>query len=70
MDADGQNETQLTDTEQNEFGAAFSPNGQRIAFNRLGNDERIGVLVMRDDGSVRVQKTFGRMDFFLDWQPV
>jgi TolB protein len=69
MDADGQNETRLTDTKQDEFAPAFSPNGRRIAFNRLGNDGRIGVWVMREDGSVRVQKTFGRIDFFPDWQP-
>ena len=70
VDADGQTPTQLTDTRQDEFAPAFSPNGRRIAFNRLGNDDRIGVWVMRADGTVRVQKTFGRIDFFPDWQPV
>jgi hypothetical protein len=25
---------------------------------------------MRADGSTRVQKTFGKFDFFPDWQPV
>ncbi|MEX1265049.1 MAG: hypothetical protein WEE66_14140 [Actinomycetota bacterium] len=70
MDDDGQNEMQLTDTKQDEFAPVFSPNGRRIGFSRLGNDHRIGVWVMRDDGSVRVQKTFGRIDFFPDWQPI
>ena len=70
MDADGDNETKLTDTPQDEFAPAFSPNGGRIAFNRLGNDGRIGIWVMREDGTVRVQKTFGLIDFFPDWQPV
>ena len=69
MDADGGNEVALTDTRQDEFASSFAPNGRRIAFNRLGNDGRIGVWVMRDDGTVRVQKTFGRIDFFPDWQP-
>ena len=52
MDDDGGNETKLTDTRQDEFSPAFSPNGQRIAFNRLGADGRIGIWVMREDGTV------------------
>ena len=60
----------LTDTPQDEFAPAFSPTGPRIAFNRLGNDGRIGIWAMREDGTVRVQRTFGRIDFFPDWQPI
>ena len=70
MDADGGNAVAVTDTRRDEFAPTFAPNGRRIAFNRVGNDGRIGVWVMRDDGTVRVQKTFGRIDFFPDWQPV
>ena len=53
-----------------EFAPTFSPNGRRIAFNRQGNDDRFGVWIMRADGSHRVQKTFGKFDFFPDWQPI
>lgn len=70
MEADGGNAVALTGTRLDEFAPAFAPNGRRIAFNRVGNDGRIGVWVMRDEGTVRVQKTFGRIDFFPDWQPV
>ena len=69
MDADGSDEHALAETEQDEFAPAFSPNGLRIAFARHGNDGRIGVWNMRVDGSGRVQRTFGRFDFFPDWQP-
>ena len=70
MDADGQDETRLTDTPQDEFAPAFSPTGGRIAFSRLGNDGRIGVWAMKADGTGRVQRTFGKIDFFPDWQPI
>ena len=70
MDADGSDETRLTDTSQDEFAPAFSPTGARIAFNRLGNDDRIGVWAMKADGTGRVQRTFGKIDFLPDWQPI
>ena len=70
MDEDGSNERQVTSAPQEEFAPTFSPSGRRIAFNRTGNDDRIGVWVMRPDGSRRRQLTFGRIDFFPDWQPV
>ena len=68
MDADGTHEAPLTRTAHDDFAPAFSPNGRRIAFNRRGR-ERIGVWVMRADGTDRAQRTFGRIDFFTDWQP-
>ena len=64
MDADGLDETRLTDTPQDEFAPAYSATGARIAFNRLGNDGRIGVWAMKADGTGRVQRTFGKIDFF------
>lgn len=50
MDADGGNLTQLTDNEFEDYGATWSPDGQKIAFstNRDGNYE---VYVMNADGS-------------------
>jgi len=70
MDADGGNETQLTTRRRHEFAPTFSPNGQRIAFNRTGHDDRVGVWTMPADGSSPArQRTFGLYDFFPDWQP-
>jgi TolB protein len=70
MNADGGDATQLTSGPRVEFAPTFSPNGRRIAFNRQGNDDRIGLWVMRADGSNKMQKTFGKFDFFPDWQPI
>lgn len=68
-DADGSNTTQLTDNRRFEFAPTFSPSGGRIAFNREGRNGRIGIWVMRADGSRPRQKTTGVLDFFPDWQP-
>jgi Tol biopolymer transport system component len=70
MDADGLNEVQLTFVKQDEFAPAFSPNGNRIAYDRRTKDGKISVWTMRTDGSGRVRRTFGVFDFFPDWQPV
>jgi Tol biopolymer transport system component len=70
MNADGTDLTKLTDTRRPKFAPAFSPNGNRIAFNLLARDGRVGVWAMRADGSRRKQITFGRFDFFPDWQPL
>jgi TolB protein len=70
MDSDGLNEVQLTSLDQDEFAPAFSPNGNRIAYNRGTADGKFGVWTMRTDGSDRVRRTFGRFDFFPDWQPL
>jgi Tol biopolymer transport system component len=69
MNADGTELTKLTDTRRWDFGPAFSPNGNRIVLNRTGKDDRIGLWVMRANGSRPKQLTFGRFDFFPDWQP-
>ena len=70
MGADGSNPTQLTSTPRDEFAPTFSASGRRIAFDRLAKDGRIGLWTMRVDGSKRVQRTFGKLDFFADWQPI
>ena len=65
------NETKLTNTPAGRVRAGLlTERRSGIAFNRLGNDGRIGIWVMREDGTVRVQKTFGLIDFFPDWQPI
>jgi TolB protein len=50
MNADGSNVTNLTNSVEDDFGAEWSPNGQKIAFQRQigGNYE---VFVMNPDGS-------------------
>jgi Tol biopolymer transport system component len=67
VDAGGANPMRLTDTPQDEFASAFSPSGRRIAYSRLAKDGRIGIWTMRTDGTRRVQRTFGTLDFFADW---
>jgi Tol biopolymer transport system component len=67
---DGTGLTQLTDTRRVETGPAFSPDGTRITFNRIARDGRVGVWVMRADGTRPRELTFGKFDFFPDWQPL
>jgi Tol biopolymer transport system component len=71
MNDDGTELTKLTDPRGRDHRhPAFSPNGNRIVFNLVARDGRIGVWVMRADGTKRKQLTFGRFDFFPDWQPL
>jgi Tol biopolymer transport system component len=70
MDADGSNQTQLTQSDRIEFGSVFSPDGTMIAFDREGPHDRFGVWVMPADGSSATRLTSGRFDFFPDRQPV
>jgi len=48
----------------------FSPDGTMIAFNRERPQDRFGVWLMNAAGTHAQQHTFGRFDFFPDWQPV
>lgn len=69
MDADGSNQTRLTDNPAFEGGAAASPDGSTIAFtsNRDGNEE---IYVMNTDGSGQTNLTDdpeGNAD--PDWSP-
>jgi Tol biopolymer transport system component len=71
MLANGSAQTQLTVKHRAEFASTYSPNGTRIAFNREGRDGRFGVWTMPADGSGPAkQLTFGKFDFFPDWQPI
>jgi TolB protein len=71
MAADGTGQTQLTSNRKHEFSSTFSPNGMRIAFTRQTSSDRFGIFTMPADGSAAArQRTFGRYDFFPDWQPV
>ena len=46
MDADGSNQTRLTQSKRIEFGSVFSPDGTMIAFTREGPATRFGLWVM------------------------
>ena len=70
MDADGSNQTRLTESKRIEFGSVFSPDGTMIAFSREGPATRFGLWVMPADGSSATRLTSGKFDFFPDWQPV
>jgi Dipeptidyl peptidase IV (DPP IV) N-terminal region len=53
MNANGSNQTQLTKTPENEFGTAWSPNGDEIAFVRVHGPTAVerAIYVMNADGS-------------------
>jgi Tol biopolymer transport system component len=71
MHANGSNEVQLTFAHGREFAPTFSPNGLRIAFDRVSKDgNRVNIWIIRADGSGAVHRTFSTFDFFPDWQPI
>jgi hypothetical protein len=69
MDADGSNQTRLTDSPAEDSGPAWSPDGARIAFvtDRDGNNE---IYVMNADGSSQIRLTdTAESDASPDWSP-
>jgi Tol biopolymer transport system component len=67
---DGTGLTRLTFTERrDEFAPAYSPDGTKIAFNRVARSGRLGIWIVDADGTGAVQQTFGRQDLFPDWGP-
>ena len=51
MNADGSGQRKLTHTpEAGEFGPTWSPDGQQIAFSRLGQPGEVRIVVMNADG--------------------
>ena len=74
MNSDGSGQVNLTQSEFVEFGAAFSPNGRRIAFTGSGGPVPVNeryVQTMRTDGSDRsvVGETPGLLQAVPGWQP-
>ena len=72
MDADGSNQTRLTDSPADEGNAAWSPDGTRIAFGRGELEEDRTIWVMNADGTEQTQITFSTGDPDSDdpsWSP-
>jgi Tol biopolymer transport system component len=79
MNADGSNPTRLQRGPRIDERRDWSLDGSQITFSRnrtsgswtpTGRTRRIDLWTMRVEGSRRVQRTFGRLDFLADWQPV
>ena len=66
MNADGSDQHPLTSGPPNEYGAAWSPDGEQIAF--LNLDDRT-VYVMNADGTGRHAVSAGGIQFVPGWQP-
>ena len=58
MDADGSNETRLTNTSADEVNPSWSPDGSRIVF-ESGRDEGWAIYVMDANGSNQTRLTAG-----------
>jgi TolB protein len=71
MNANGSDPTQLTNSQGDDFGAAWSPDGTQIAFVRdYGAGDR-PVMVMNADGSDQHQLLPGSWTGFVPaWQPL
>jgi len=70
MNADGSSQTRLTNNAVNDFDPSWSPDGTKIAFNRVidGNGE---VFVMNADGSGQTNLSNNPAgDGDTDWQPI
>ena len=73
MGKNGHDVSILTHTKRNEGSAAFSPNGERIVFDRCcyGQSQTNEIFVMRADGTHVVRLTNNEVyDFLPDWQPI
>ena len=76
MDADGSNQTRLTQNELNDGAPDFSPDGSKIAFNRgqtvySAKDIRRNIFLMNPDGSdeTNITENSGADDFHPSWSP-
>ena len=69
MNDDGSDVKRLTDSNVEEYGPSWSPDGQRIAFHS-DRDGSMNIYVMDADGSDIVRLTDGSgRDFYPDWSP-
>jgi TolB protein len=69
MNADGSNQTRLTTDPAREFGAAWSPDGTKIAFLRSLPAER-DVYILNADGSDQHAAHPRGFQFVPAWQPL
>ncbi len=70
IDVQTGNELQLTDSEQNEFGGAFSPAGDQIVFHRQLSGNIWELFIINADGTDEEQiTTLNRPSLFASWSP-
>ena len=67
MDANGQHQTRLTFTDEQELTPAWSPNGNKIAFYSNPSDDLTGLYTMNPTGAGRKQITSGELDLDPSW---
>ncbi len=67
---DGTGLFRLTFTQRrSEFAPAYSPDGTKIAYDRVTSTGRLAIWIADADGSDPVRQTFARQDLFPDWGP-
>jgi TolB protein len=68
MDADGDEVTRLTETQHEEASPSWSPDGTRIVYSRILNEDAFHELwVMNADGSCPRRLLPGEWDTMPDW---
>jgi Tol biopolymer transport system component len=67
VDADGTNETQITETDRRECDPVFSPDGTKLAFSGNGD---LYVLTLANGSIERLAAHSRPHEFFPSWQPV
>lgn len=70
MDADGSNQTNLTNSTSDDENAVWSPDGAQIAFQSDRDDPNNDIYVMNSDGSSVQRLTTGGSNFAPRWQPI
>ncbi|MFC1552339.1 SUMF1/EgtB/PvdO family nonheme iron enzyme [Candidatus Latescibacterota bacterium] len=71
MDADGSNQTRLTDNPAFDIYPSWSPDGSKIAFTSLRNSNIHEIYVMNADGSNQIRLTYGEAYYnsYPSWSP-
>ena len=69
MDADGKNQTRITNHPAADFQPSWSPDGKKIAFTSRRNGGNIQIFVMDSDGKNPIRLTNEAWDQNPDWSP-